>query len=330
MAQVSTKSNRVHIQRRPPSYASMLDSLIQHLRRTDETLIALYSYLVGITICLFLHSSFTGAIISIVCHGTLVYITITELTPTFLSFLPQDIPVISIALHSLSKNIQSLSEAKLAVVIRAYALGLITGLGKSVLTSETWSNFGLWLCILSFFHFSEYFFTAMSNPQNLGIKSFVIDHSREYHAAACAAILEFLLERWMFPSYKIGGISFFNWLGFFMCLGGEIFRKLAMVTCGTNFNHLIEYDKRQGHELVTGGVYGITRHPSYVGWFVWSVGTQFILGNPICICLYAYASWMFFSERIPDEELTLIDKFGQQYEEYRKRVPLGLPFITVK
>ena len=28
------------------------------------------------------------------------------------------------------------------------------------------------------------------------------------------------------------------------------------------------------HQLVTSGVYGYCRHPSYAGWFLWSVGTQ--------------------------------------------------------
>jgi len=330
MVQVATRSPGAGAPRNrlPPSYSSMASLLFTTLQRTDETLLALYSYLVGVTICLFLNSSVVSCIVSIASHITLVYLTLTELTPTLLSFLPQDIPYLSHTLRHLSKSFQSLTEAKLAVIARAYALGVATGLGRYILAhTQTWPNFGLWLCVLSFFHFSEYFFTAISNPQNLGIKSFVLDHSREYHAAACAAILEYILERFLFPSFKLGPMSFFNWLGFFLCFGGEVFRKLAMITCGTNFNHLVEYRKREDHVLVVEGVYGLVRHPSYVGWFVWSVGTQFLLGNPICIGLYAYASWLFFNERIPDEEMTLIDKFGKQYVEYKQRVPLGIPFI---
>lgn len=47
-----------------------------------------------------------------------------------------------------------------------------------------------------------------------------------------------------------------------------------MITAGTSFTHLISYDKRRDHRLVTRGVYSLFRHPSYVGWFWWSVGTQ--------------------------------------------------------
>jgi protein-S-isoprenylcysteine O-methyltransferase Ste14 len=28
------------------------------------------------------------------------------------------------------------------------------------------------------------------------------------------------------------------------------------------------------HQLITSGVFSLMRHPSYVGWFYWSVGTQ--------------------------------------------------------
>ena len=37
--------------------------------------------------------------------------------------------------------------------------------------------------------------------------------------------------------------------------------------------------KREEHELVTHGIYGICRHPSYLGWWIFAVGTQVRL-NP--------------------------------------------------
>ena len=63
-------------------------------------------------------------------------------------------------------------------------------------------------------------------------------------------------------------------LGLGLVLFGELLRKLAMYTAGTNFNHYVQYIREDGHILVTSGVYGLCRHPSYVGWFYWSVGTQ--------------------------------------------------------
>lgn len=62
--------------------------------------------------------------------------------------------------------------------------------------------------------------------------------------------------------------------GVLLVLFGESLRKASMITASTNFNHYVQYVKRPGHQLVTRGVYSWCRHPSYVGWFYWSVGTQ--------------------------------------------------------
>lgn len=69
-------------------------------------------------------------------------------------------------------------------------------------------------------------------------------------------------------------LSWLSFLGLFMVLCGEGLRKAAMLTAGSNFNHIVQNEKAQSHVLVTSGVYAYFRHPSYVGWFYWSIGTQ--------------------------------------------------------
>jgi protein-S-isoprenylcysteine O-methyltransferase len=39
------------------------------------------------------------------------------------------------------------------------------------------------------------------------------------------------------------------------------------------------------------------------------------------------ASWQFFKDRIWDEELSLVEFFGQDYIHYQNKVATGLPFI---
>lgn len=89
----------------------------------------------------------------------------------------------------------------------------------------------------------------------------------------------------------------------------------------------VQFEHHQGHELVTHGVYSLMRHPSYVGWFWWSIGTQVVLANPVCFVIYSIASWKFFHDRIFMEEITLLNFFGEEYYKYQQRVPTGLPFI---
>lgn len=116
-------------------------------------------------------------------------------------------------------------------------------------------------------------------------------------------------------------------IGLMLCIAGDAARKIAMLTAFNNFDHLIRTRREEHHELVTTGIYSICRHPSYVGWFYWSIGTQIVLCNPICIVAYTLVSWRFFYERVWEEEMTLLHFFGQEYAQYQARVPTGLPFI---
>lgn len=69
-------------------------------------------------------------------------------------------------------------------------------------------------------------------------------------------------------------LKWLSCVGLLMVLCGEGLRKAAMLTAGSNFNHIVQNEKAQSHVLVTSGVYSYFRHPSYVGWFYWSTGTQ--------------------------------------------------------
>ena len=78
------------------------------------------------------------------------------------------------------------------------------------------------------------------------------------------------------------GLKQIHWIssfGLIFVILGELVRKYSMFTASTNFNHYVQYTKQEGHELVTHGIYSLCRHPSYVGWFYWSVGTQVIDNN---------------------------------------------------
>jgi len=58
------------------------------------------------------------------------------------------------------------------------------------------------------------------------------------------------------------------------------------------------------------------------------LGTQITLANPVCLVAYVWASWRFFSDRIHDEEITLIYFFGDDYLAYQKKVTIvGVPFV---
>jgi len=95
-------------------------------------------------------------------------------------------------------------------------------------------------------------------------------------------------------------------------------------------NSLILHVYQYYHVLLLAWSYQYFRHPSYVGYFYWAVGTQIHLCNPISFILYLNAAWTFFSIRIPYEESTLLYQYGEEYREYMKNTWVGIPLIPSK
>ncbi|KAK1390227.1 Protein-S-isoprenylcysteine O-methyltransferase [Heracleum sosnowskyi] len=178
---------------------------------------------------------------------------------------------------------------------------------------------------IAFFHVSEYILAIIFHGKsNVSLKSLLI--SKNYLVAMIFSLLEYLVEVYFFPGLKEHWrISNF---GLAMVVIGEIIRKLAIITAGRAFTHLIKVYHEEHHELVRHGVYGFVRHPGYSGFLIWSVGTQVMLCNPISTVLFALVVWRFFSQRIPYEEYFLRQFFGSRYDAYAHQVPSGIPFVN--
>lgn len=214
------------------------------------------------------------------------------------------------------------------VAVRAAFLGYAVGIGIIILliANPTWQMFGVYVVVLATFHYTEFLGIAWINPSALSINSFILNHSTAYGVALFSSWIEFAVEWRYLPVIKVpSSVSYF---GLVLCVCGELLRKLAMFTAKQNFNHIVQSEKMDDHELITHGVYRVCRHPSYVGWFYWAIGTQLILQNPLCLLAYAVVSWKFIYDRILFEETTLLNFFGQDYVDYQKKVGTGLPFIS--
>lgn len=267
-----------------------------------------------------------------------------------------------------------------AISLRAFALGaalsasLLTTLYLSPLSNRTddhpnrnptppptttppW-RLPSFLLLLSLFHFLEFYTTAVSNPAAATLSAFLLSsNGRAYNIAHCMAFAEAFAHHRFFPGYArdVFPPAFHTaWLGLgaAMLVVGQGTRTAAMVHAGSNFSHLIQSRKKQGHVLVTGGVYRHLRHPSYFGFFWWGLGTQVVLGNVLCLAGYALVLWRFFRRRIEseccfpfrgmqslggvaadvwvlcaEEETLLVGFFGMDYVRYRDRTRVGIPFI---
>lgn len=159
--------------------------------------------------------------------------------------------------------------------------------------------------------------------------AFCINHSWAYGIAMTVATLEYVAELVLLPE---GGIaakqaSVVTGLGLVLCIVGLAVRWSAMITAGRHFHHIVQTARPDGHTLVTSGIYAVARHPSYLGWVVWAVGSQVLLGNPVSAVLFVLASKAFFDNRIRLEERHLLRWYGAEYVTYAAKTPTWMPLV---
>ncbi|MCJ1337359.1 hypothetical protein MMC09_002641 [Bachmanniomyces sp. S44760] len=221
-------------------------------------------------------------------------------------------------------NLRHGTKSLSGISLRSMLLGISLGLNTSLALLLAYLSNPLWrapffLASLSLFHFLEYYTTATYNTPAATISAFLLSQNgMAYNAAHSLALLECILSRttlvWPTLTQKDFGWPWsWSWhppillerkyliLGMLLMVTGQAIRTLAMKQAGQNFNHIVQSDRKAGHQLVTHGIYAILRHPSYFGFFWWALGTQVVLGNSICLLGYVVALSRFFENRIESE-----------------------------
>lgn len=78
-----------------------------------------------------------------------------------------------------------------------------------------------------------------------------------------------------------------------------------------------------GHQLVTTGPFAIIRHPMYAGLILSALGSLLLYSTWTTVYFACFAPLMFIRAR--REEAALSSEFGEQWQEYCRRVPMFLP-----
>jgi len=82
------------------------------------------------------------------------------------------------------------------------------------------------------------------------------------------------------------------------------------------------------HELVQSGPYRAVRHPIYTSMFCMLLGTGLVLATPLPLLLPSLLMLVIGTEiRVRIEEKLLAAQFGEQFLDYRRRVPAYIPFL---
>ena len=122
--------------------------------------------------------------------------------------------------------------------------------------------------------------------------------------------------------------GFPGWLKIFGGIGllNSAFLFYRAFADNTFASSLVRIQSERKHQVVTSGVYGLVRHPMYLGGIMLFVGTPLLLGSFWGI-LMAVAMAFILAARLTREERLLVKEL-EGYADYQKKVRYRLmPFI---
>lgn len=107
-------------------------------------------------------------------------------------------------------------------------------------------------------------------------------------------------------------------LGFLLAVMGLVFFLLSLTTIRDNWRAGVPQKKQT--ELVTAGVYSISRNPAFLGFDLIDLGILLTFFNLPLFCLTFAAVLLFHLQIVNVEEDFLVANFGEEYLEYKKKV----------
>jgi protein-S-isoprenylcysteine O-methyltransferase Ste14 len=113
-----------------------------------------------------------------------------------------------------------------------------------------------------------------------------------------------------------------RWLGVVLFAVGGALRIWPVFVLGRRFSGLVAI--QPGHTLVTSGVYGVIRHPSYLGLLVNSLGWALGFRSGVGLLLTALMIPPLLA-RMRAEETLLRTQFGAEYDAYCARTSRLIP-----
>ncbi|MGQ9623779.1 MAG: methyltransferase family protein [Candidatus Bathycorpusculaceae bacterium] len=87
--------------------------------------------------------------------------------------------------------------------------------------------------------------------------------------------------------------------------------------------YAVSWEMPENHKIVKNGPYKYVRHPSYLGYFLMFFGLFFLW--PCLFTLLPFVAIPGYFLITFDEEKLLVNRFGKDYEEYRKRTGRFIP-----
>ena len=115
-----------------------------------------------------------------------------------------------------------------------------------------------------------------------------------------------------FANFKVSEV--WGWIGIVLYFPFLWLFYKSHKDLGKNFSPTLEV--REGHNLVTNGIYKYMRHPMYCALWLWAIVQALLLHNYIAGFSGIVSYGLLYSLRVKKEEGMMIKQFGQQYKDY--------------
>jgi protein-S-isoprenylcysteine O-methyltransferase Ste14 len=234
-------------------------------------------------------------------------------------------------MHQLRKYVPDLNSTRGRIRIVLYALGMFLLVTYYFLLTDqipTWSIDSQIIIIALGFVVLSLFFSRKKAYQEK-YKGLAYRNAFAHYAIPGLALI---LAAVAHAGYMNGPFVPQSWwtivfilLGWFMLVIGTALLIRSIFTFGAdNLALLYVYHPEEG-KIVDSSIYGILRHPIYAGVLRMGIGLALLNGNANALAFallmpLGLTGWIRLVE-----ERELIERFGQSYIEYRKRIPAFWP-----
>ncbi len=155
------------------------------------------------------------------------------------------------------------------------------------------------------------------------------DHNKKARLFFFTAFIIWILLLFITSFWNIQG-PFFSLSSPMNILGVLIFIAVLIITVNAQMTLKLNYAStlriREGHQLITHGIYKYVRHPVYSGVILRAFAIS-IYATSLPGFLFALTGIPLFNYRIGVEEKMLIGEFGDEYLEYTKATWKLFPYI---
>ena len=180
------------------------------------------------------------------------------------------------------------------------------------------------ISIAAFAAFYGCYFVKMLRQKRRGIQTDQLGKGK----AGFAKFVEITMKAAAVLAFAAGLISIFTGTGrspaavraagAAMSIGGTIVFIFAVRAMGNSWRAGVS--KTDQMELVTDGIYQISRNPAFLGFDLLYMGTLLMFFNGILCALTVFAVIMYHMQIVCVEEKFLVAVFGEEYLHYQKKV----------